>query len=160
MFLLKLAKCLHIIKSKKYKELRATNLFKKSNLFDRKWYIKTYPKAANSKISPETHYYTYGWKEGYNPSPLFDGNYYLQKYKDAKCSGLNPLEHYLLFGQNKGHSYQSVDGKTVFKPAKDIKKDMNLLQKVKYALEYPIRLQEECERLKAEINELEKQLGK
>ena len=40
------------------------------------------------------------------------------------------------------------------------KKKTKFLDKIKYALEYPIRVQEEYERLKSEIKELEKHPNK
>ena len=160
MFLLRLAKNLHIINSKKYKELRAINLFKSSELFNAEWYLKTYPDVKKSNMMPEKHYYKYGWKEGRNPSPLFNNNAYLKEYYDVRDTGRNPLEHYLISGQYEGRYYTSIDNKTSNSSNVNIsslpRKKTKFWDKIKYALEYPIRVQEEYERLKAEIKELEK----
>ncbi len=160
MFLLRLAKNLHIINSKKYKELRAIDLFKSSELFNAEWYLKTYPDVKESNTMPEKHYYKYGWKEGRNPSPLFNNNAYLKEYYDVRDTGRNPLEHYLISGQYEGRYYTSIDNKTSNSSNVNIsslpRKKTKFWDKIKYALEYPIRVQEEYERLKAEIKELEK----
>lgn len=156
MLLLKIAKSLHIISSKKYKELRAVKAFKKSKLFDTEWYLASYPDVAKSTMSPEKHYYKYGWKEGRNPSPLFNGNAYLDENQDVKDAGRNPLEHYLVSGQYEGRYYSGVTKNNTASPVYND----SLWGKIKYALAYPVRLQEECDHVKFEIEELEKKLKK
>ncbi len=156
MLLLKIAKSLRIIRSKRFRELRAIKLFKKSELFDAKWYLASYPDVANSTMSPEKHYYKYGWKEGRNPSPLFDGNAYLEENYDVKDAGRNPLEHYLVSGQYEGRCYTGVTlNHTIISNSKTSSRE-----KIKHVLEYPFRVQEECEHLKTEIDELKIKLKK
>ena len=94
----------------------------KSKLFDKKWYLKTYPNVAVAKVDPVDHYLKYGWKEGKNPSPLFDGNKYISAYPDVKYSNMNPLLHYEKFGKKENRiivalpvSAQPVKTKTVDK---------------------------------------------
>ena len=149
MILLKLAKIFHLIKPTKYKELRVVKVIQSSKLFDAHWYLKTYP-DVKSKMSAAKHYYKYGWKEGRNPSPLFDGNAYLEKYPDVKASGRNPLEHYLNAGRHEGRRYFSITGRENGGPS-------SFWKKVRHALTYPVRLQQECDRLRAEIQVLQKQ---
>ena len=119
-----------------------------------------YPEARASKLEPEQHYYRIGWKKGFNPSHSFNGNAYLDENSDVKAAGKNPLEHYLSIGQCEGRYYTSVDGSVEPRPVENLqlplKMKSRLKDKIRYALEYPIRVQEEYERLKAEINELEK----
>ncbi|MEP9377604.1 bifunctional metallophosphatase/5'-nucleotidase [Aquabacter sp. CN5-332] len=50
----------------------------------------------------ETHYATFGWKEGRDPSALFDTSAYLAANADVKKAGVNPLEHYLTIGWKEG----------------------------------------------------------
>lgn len=73
-----------------------------TNLFDKNWYLKTYPDVGESKVDPAYHYLKFGWKEGRQPSPLFDGNSYLKQNKDVQLQGINPLLHYLKFGIEEG----------------------------------------------------------
>ena len=74
----------------------------KSEYFDTKWYLKTYPDVAQSGIHPIEHYLLYGFKEGRIPSPYFDGNWYLNRYPDVVDSGINPLLHYVVYGIKEG----------------------------------------------------------
>ena len=152
MILLKLEKVFHLINSAKYKELRAIEVIQGSKLFDTQWYLQTYP-DVKSKMSAAKHYYKYGWKEGRNPSPRFDGNAYLEKYPDVKASGRNPLEHYLNAGKHEGRRYVSITGRKNRGPT-------SFWGKVRHVLTYPIRLQQECDRLQAEIQALQKQRKK
>jgi len=148
LFLLKLAKTLHIISRKKYKELRAIELFKSSEFFDAQWYLSTYPDVATTQISAEQHYYKYGWQQGYIPSPLFDGNAYLTENTDVKQANINPLEHYLLIGQYEGRHYSDIITKdvVVLKAQKSY-----FLDKIQYILAYPMRVRAECDRLTAKL---------
>lgn len=73
-----------------------------TNLFDKNWYLKTYPDVGESKVDPAYHYLKFGWKEGRQPSLLFDGNSYLEQNKDVQLQGINPLLHYLKFGIEEG----------------------------------------------------------
>ena len=73
-----------------------------TNLFDKSWYLKTYPDVGESKVDPAYHYLKFGWKEGRQPSPLFDGDSYLEQNKDVQLQGINPLLHYLKFGIEEG----------------------------------------------------------
>lgn len=86
--------------------LKAYNIIKENNLFDEEFYLKNYPKIANSGIDPFLHYLFFGFKEGKETGANFDGIYYLNKYSDAKkeymLHDLNPLVHYAIFGLNNG----------------------------------------------------------
>ena len=152
--LLKTMRLLHLINKEKYNEKRYVELVKASSLFDTKWYLAQNPDVKARKISAARHYVKFGWKEGRNPSPKFDNNAYLAEYEDVAAAGLCPLVHFLISGSKEGRYYQSVDGVQGESSGAGFGFS-SLKEKLKYALEYPIRLQEECDRLKAEIKALE-----
>ena len=79
-----------------------------SNLFNKKWYLKTYPDVKKAKLDPFKHYMNEGWKEGRNPSKNFDTNAYLTAHQDVKKAQKNPLWHYLKYGQKEGRKIFSV----------------------------------------------------
>lgn len=148
--LLKLMRITHLLNKKKYNDKRYVELVNASPLFDTKWYLANNPDVKSRKMSAAKHYVKYGWKEGRNPSPKFDGNQYLADYPDVMANTMCPLAHYLVCGAKEGRCYNSVTGEMTC-PNVD---ELGLLGKLRYALEYPLRLQEECDRLKNEIKEL------
>lgn len=152
--LLKTMRLLHLIDKEKYNQKRYVELVKASPLFDTRWYLAQNPDVKARKISAARHYVKFGWKEGRNPSPKFDNNAYLAEYEDVAAAGLCPLVHYLISGSKEGRYYQSVDGVQGESSGAGFGFS-SLKEKLKYALEYPIRLQEECDRLQAEIKALE-----
>lgn len=74
-------------------------IIEKSVLFDKKWYLKTYPDVKKAKIDPIEHYMKLGWMEGRNPSPRFDTKFYLNTYPDIASSNICPLLHYEKYGK-------------------------------------------------------------
>lgn len=151
--LLKTMRLLHLIDKEKYNQKRYVELVKASPLFDTRWYLAQNPDVKAKKISAARHYVKFGWKEGRNPGPNFDGNAYLAENDDVAAAGICPLVHYLISGYKEGRYYQTVSG-AQGETAPSPHRFATLKEKIKYALEYPIRLQEECDRLKAEINTL------
>nr|WP_298410321.1 class I SAM-dependent methyltransferase [uncultured Halomonas sp.] len=78
-----------------------------SGLFDKAWYLKTYPDVAAEKRyarDPALHYLKFGGFEGRNPSEHFDSQWYLNDNPDVAISGLNPLLHYLRYGRREERS--------------------------------------------------------
>ena len=61
-------------------------------LFDKKFYLETYPHIAKSGMDPLLHYLFFGYRENKVPNPLFNLEKYLQKYPDIEE---NPLIHFL-----------------------------------------------------------------
>ena len=61
-------------------------------------------------MDPLTHFETYGWKQGRDPSPDFDVELYLAHNPDVKASGMNPLDHYLLYGKAEGRATYDAIG--------------------------------------------------
>ena len=76
-------------------------ILKKSNLFDEKYYLVTYPDVQKANIDPIKHYIEYGWKEKRNPSAGFDTNFYLETYSDVRNAEINPLAHYIKYGKKE-----------------------------------------------------------
>lgn len=74
----------------------------KSELFDKKWYLKTYPDVARAKMNPAEHYLNFGWREGRHPSPRFNGVNYNNAYTDAH--DINPVLHYETIGKFDGRA--------------------------------------------------------
>lgn len=68
-------------------------LIAKSEYFDKRWYLKTYPDVAAAKMDPVQHYLQYGWKEGRDPSPKFNTLEYLNANPSVKSLNINPLIH-------------------------------------------------------------------
>lgn len=82
--------------------------------------------------------------------------------KKVKLFGFTILEMKAFSEENKKKYYLFKFIPIFVKPlekTKDIE-CVGIWDKIKYALEYPVRLQEECDRLEAEIKELEEQLQK
>ena len=75
---------------------RNIRLLRESELFDSDYYLERYPDVADSDVSPEKHYYFYGWREGRDPSARFDNDYYLRENHLHQ----NPLVHYLTVGKD------------------------------------------------------------
>jgi hypothetical protein len=85
------------------KRLRyALALIEGSALFDRDWYLESYPEVATSGLDPLRHYLKIGWLEGRDPSPDFSTFDYLARNDDVARSGINPLAHYIEFGRAEG----------------------------------------------------------
>ena len=120
---------------------------KKSKLFNKKWYLKTYPDVKRAKVDAIEHYIVHGATEGRNPSKYFDTKHYLNTYSDVKVAGMNPLYHYIKYGKGEGRTIRTVSGK-IIKPKRTLK------QKLKYAWEYPVRVHDEYHRLKDEIKKI------
>lgn len=86
----------------KKRRLAQLDAIRKSDWFDRQWYLNTYPDIRTARIDPAEHYLTIGWKESRNPSSRFDTAYYLRSNPDITQSGLNPLWHFIAFGSKEG----------------------------------------------------------
>lgn len=75
-----------------------------SGLFDRRWYLATYPDVAASGTDPVRHFLAHGAAEQRDPGPHFDTGHYLRLYPDIAGNGMNPLVHYLQAGWREGRS--------------------------------------------------------
>ena len=78
--------------------LRHRALLSASPLFDREWYLKTYPDVAAAKLDPVNHFLRHGAKDRRNPSPAFDAATYLRRRPDVAAAGINPLVHFIRAG--------------------------------------------------------------
>ncbi len=70
-----------------------------SDLFDRSWYLKTYPDVALAGADPVQHWIKNGVREGRDPGPRFRTSWYLEAYPDVAMTGENPLVHHLVIGR-------------------------------------------------------------
>lgn len=66
------------------------------------FYAKANADVFAAKQDAETHFNTFGWREGRNPNAYFDTKAYLAANKDVAAAGINPLTHYLTFGWLEG----------------------------------------------------------
>lgn len=73
-------------------------------LFDRDYYVATYPDLQRARVNPLLHYLLWGGFEGRKPHPLFDSGWYMRRYPDVVQSRLNPLQHYARFGWRENRS--------------------------------------------------------
>ena len=80
-------------------------LIYQSKLFDKKWYVSTYPQVKEYKKSPLSHYLKVGYKLGYDPSILFSTRTYQKNYPHVYESNINPLVHYLQEGKKQKYRY-------------------------------------------------------
>jgi hypothetical protein len=86
----------HRHKSEEYK------IIKKSKLFDKRYYLETYPDVRAAKIDPIEHYLNHGWREGRNPSENFQTDFYLSNYISDFSRDICPLVHYEKYGKKMG----------------------------------------------------------
>lgn len=96
--------------NRQYKFLRA------SGLFDKDYYLETYPDVQRSCMDPLVHYITNGAREGRNPCYLFNTSFYLEQNLDLSESDLNPLIHYLQFGVQEGRIPNPMIGSMHYYP--------------------------------------------
>lgn len=91
-----------------------------SSLFDREWYLRTYPDIAQAGRDPLVHYLEIGWQEGRDPGPHFGTSAYLKANVDVARSAINPLVHFIEFGRAEGrgsfdpHPHPANSRKTSF----------------------------------------------
>ncbi|MBF0098264.1 MAG: sulfotransferase family 2 domain-containing protein [Magnetococcales bacterium] len=75
---------------------KETELLAASNLFDRAYYLRTYPDVANAGVDPLQHFITFGWREARNPNAYFVTTHYLHQFPFLRTHEINPLLHYML----------------------------------------------------------------
>ena len=69
---------------------------------DSNFYLACYPDIAHSKLNPQLHYITNGWREGRNPRENFNTLWYLQTVDGATGNDQDPLTHFISRGQKAG----------------------------------------------------------
>ena len=107
----------------------------KSKLFDKKYYLDTYPDVKKLGINPIYHYIKYGWKENRNPSKEFNTSYYLNKYSDINNSAINPLYHYIKYGNNEGRKCFSFSNDLISNDKKQVDSDYNQIKMPEWVIE-------------------------
>jgi GT2 family glycosyltransferase len=71
-------------------------------LFDRAWYVESYPDVTQSGFDPFLHYVASGDRDGRWPGPWFDPLWYRMRNPDARGPEGAPLAHYLGEGAMQG----------------------------------------------------------
>ena len=74
------------------------HLIKRTDLFDRTFYLDTHGDAVHSNISPLRHYVTCGDSEGHAPMAFFDPEYYRYRAR-GPAKSVNSLLHYAYIGR-------------------------------------------------------------
>ena len=80
--------------------------------FDAAYYLAANPDVAAAGADPYTHFLTYGWREGRNPSANFSTSDYLAANPDVAKAGIDPLLHYEDYGQAEGRAAFEVTSPT------------------------------------------------
>lgn len=73
-------------------------LIKKTDLFDRAYYLETNGDVAREQMSPLRHYVAYGDREGRSPMAFFDPAYY-RSHARGRTKHVNALLHYAYVGR-------------------------------------------------------------
>ncbi|KAA0083030.1 glycoside hydrolase family 99-like domain-containing protein [Trinickia soli] len=81
-----------------WQQKRLVRLVRSSGLFDAEFYLAGNPDVRSAGIDPATHYLTFGWREGRDPSAAFSATQYLACHPDVVDANVDPLTHYLRFG--------------------------------------------------------------
>ena len=149
MFWIRMGKNLGIISREEFEKLLDIKPIEKSGLFDKEWYFEQYPEVEEIYINPVMHYFEIGWKQGYNPSMKFDTNKYLSTYPDVAEAKICPLVHYIKFGYGEGR-LPGIEPKCIQKKLS--------FEKIQNLLEYPLRVQEEYQKLRDEIRKIENEI--
>ncbi len=71
-------------------------------LVDDLFYLANYKDVLAAGQDADTHYATYGWKEGRDPNALFSTTGYLAANPTVRASGQKPLDHYDATGWKEG----------------------------------------------------------
>lgn len=87
---------------REFRYARYRKVISRSGMFDREWYLETYPDVREAGADSVSHYVRRGAAEGRDPSPDFSTQAYLNHYEDVAQSGINPFAHYILFGKGEG----------------------------------------------------------
>lgn len=74
---------------------RQIDMLRASDLFDGPWYLRTYPEALKSGLSPARHYLETGADQGLDPGPKFGTTRYRHEHPEVDRDGVNPLVHHL-----------------------------------------------------------------
>lgn len=85
-----------------FKQRKWIRIIEKSGLFDKAYYLFTYPDVREQDVDPVSHYINFGASEGRDPSSDFSTDFYLRNNQDVRESAVNPLVHYINFGSYEG----------------------------------------------------------
>ena len=71
-------------------------------LVDPLYYFQNNPDVLQAMVSPEDHFFSFGWQEGRNPNAFFDTNHYLANNPDVALAHIDPILHYESYGWKEG----------------------------------------------------------
>jgi hypothetical protein len=72
-----------------------------SGLFDREWYLASYPDIRARGVDPIAHFCREGWRLGLRPNPYFHPEWYAKTYGSELHPQENPLLHYIRRGERE-----------------------------------------------------------
>ena len=72
------------------------------DVFDRQWYLTTYPDVAASGMEPIEHFIAHGDAELRKPNQLFSPMWYYDAYLKNNSKQQGPFQHYMMLGRQKG----------------------------------------------------------
>ena len=157
----KLLRAFRLISKDKYKEkvckygftkTREYKAIARSPLFDVKWYLENNPDVKAAGIDPIQHYLTQGWKEGRRCTPYFNAKQYLEMYPDVAQANMNPLLHWEMYGrfEDRYAETKEKESRAYSRPA------TKWNDFIKQVILYPVKVQQEVECLKAEVERLKR----
>lgn len=86
--------------------LTDVDVVRRSPLFDRAWYLATYPDVAAAGTDAAEHYAQFGGRfENRDPGPWFSTRTYLQDNPDVAQRELNALAHYETHGRHESRAF-------------------------------------------------------
>lgn len=86
-------------------ERRYARAIRASGLFDRGWYLASYPRMPRiCRMMPERHYVLVGEAAGLCPSPGFSPRAYLHLNPGLAAAGVAPFAHYIAEGRAAGRA--------------------------------------------------------
>ena len=106
---LRAAHALRRARGARTRRVHELNLLGHTELFDREWYLRTYPDVASAGVDPAVHFLENGWREGRNPSPIFCTSGYLRRHADVAALNINPLIHFIEHGSFEGREAEGID---------------------------------------------------
>jgi len=106
-----------------YEELKKT--IEESGLFDKLFYVKTYPDVLKSDMKPIDHFVQFGLTEDRKPNVDFDAVWYKEYYVDIKENGINPFVHFITYGKDENR-FQNEAEKEEYEKLQNEISDVNL----------------------------------
>ena len=114
-------------KAKKYK--KDYSRIMEAGLFDKTFYLNSYPHVKESGMDPLVHYLFYGYSEGKLPNETFNHEIYIEKYPEIKEKDINPLIYYI---DNNHSDFLSAENPFVIKKRRILSTNKRFLNYYKF----------------------------